>query len=96
MSKETREKRKVERQRIKLWHAYYENRIAADKEKIRGYEQLANVHSAYIAILLKRLGATEDSAVSIQPQEIADAIEKAVVKVTISEDGTYNLFYAEE
>ena len=95
MNKKTREKRKVERQRIKLWHAYYENCIAADKEMIRGCEQVAQVHSAYISILLKRLGATEGNAVVISPQEISEAMKKELPRANV-EDGTYKLYYVVE
>lgn len=66
-----------------------------EREKVVGYEQVAKVHCAYIAILLKRLGATKDSAVDIQPQEIAETIDKDEARAVISESGTYSLFYEE-
>ena len=66
--------------------------IGEEREKVAGYEQIAKVHSAYIAILLKRLGATADNAVGINSQEIAEAIEKDEVKAFISEQGAISLY----
>ena len=69
--------------------------IAEEREKVAGYEQIAKVHSAYIAILLKRLRATKENAVDINSQEIAEAIEKDEVRAFISEQGAYSLYYEE-
>jgi len=42
--------------------------ISEERERVVGYEQIAKLHAAYIAVLLKRLGATKEN-----PAEIADA-----------------------
>lgn len=63
------------------------------REQVMGYEQLARVHSAYIAILLKKLGATEDNAVTITASEIREALEKCETRVKAAEGG-FSLFVA--
>ena len=50
--------------------------LEAEREKVRGYEQIAKVHSAYIAILLNKLGATEDKPITIKASEVTEALEK--------------------
>ena len=94
MNKKTREKRKIERQRIKEWHKYYENRIAEEKGKRSGYEELATVHSAYISILLKRLGATEENKVDIKAAEITEALSSYEARAVATEGG-FGLYYEE-
>ena len=68
--------------------------LIAEREKVEGYEQIANVHSAYISILLKRLGATEDNKVDVQAAEIAEALEKLEARAVATESG-FGLYYAE-
>lgn len=94
MNKKTREKRKIERQRIKAWHKYYEKRIAEEKGKRSGYEELAIVHSAYISILLKKLGATEENKVDIKASEITEALSKYEARAVATEGG-FGLYYEE-
>lgn len=50
--------------------------LLVEREKIKGYEQIAQVHSAYISILLKRLGATKDNAVAFTDAEVKEALKK--------------------
>ena len=50
--------------------------VESEREMVAGYEQLAKVHSAYIAILLKKLEATKDNAVTVTGEEIKKAMEK--------------------
>lgn len=69
--------------------------LGEEREKVAGYEQVAKVHCAYISILLKRLGATKDKAVEIQPQEIADNIGKDEARALISGSGVYSLYIEE-
>lgn len=83
MSKKTIAKRKM----IRAWHKYYEERIAIEKAKTKGYEELAKVHSAYIAILLNKLGATEDNKVEIKAAEVTEALGKYEVLATGTEKG---------
>lgn len=90
-NKKTREKRKIERQRIKKWHNYYEACIAEEKSKRSGYEELATVHSAYISILLNKLGATKDNVITITASEVKEALEKCEVRAIPTEDG-YSLY----
>ena len=61
--------------------------LMTEREKIAGYEQLAKVHSAYISILLKRLGATEDNMIAITASEVTEALEKYEARAVATEDG---------
>lgn len=83
MSRKTVEKKR----KIRAWHRYYENRIAEEKGKIRGYEELARIHSAYITVLLKRLGATEDNMVTITAEEVKEALTKYETRVVPADGG---------
>ena len=65
--------------------------IADEREKVKGYEQLAKVHSAYIAILLKRLGATREKPLTITSEETKEAIMNYEARALI-ENGDYNLW----
>jgi hypothetical protein len=68
--------------------------ITEEREKVAGYEQVAKVNSAYISILLKRLGATEDKKVDIPATEITEALEKYEARA-IATEGGFALYYAE-
>lgn len=83
MSKKAREQKK----RVRAWHRYYEELIAAERGKVKGYEELAHLHSAYISILLKKLGATKDNMVTITASEIMETLSKDEVRVIPAEDG---------
>ena len=61
--------------------------LTEEREKIAGYEQIAQVHSAYISILLKKLGATEDNMVTITPSEVTEALKKYEARAIKTEDG---------
>ena len=61
--------------------------IAEEREKVAGYEQLAKVHGAYISILLKKLGATEDNKVEIKATEVTEALEKYEARAIATESG---------
>lgn len=61
--------------------------IKTEREKNAGYEQLAKVHSAYIAFLLNKLGATEESGVSISNADIKEMLEKYEVRGYPSDGG---------
>ncbi len=84
-----------ELEKVKKQNERLHKMIGEEREKVAGYEQATKIHNAYIYILLKRLGATKDNAVAIEPQEIAEALKKDEVKAFISEQGAYSL-YCEE
>ena len=65
--------------------------IQDEREKTVGYEQIAKVHSAYISILLNKLGATKDNMITITPSEVREALNKYEARVITSEDG-YSLY----
>ena len=57
--------------------------VAEEREKVAGYEQIAKVHSAYIAILLKAIG----NSVTITESEVKEALEKYEVRAFRVDDG---------
>lgn len=65
--------------------------VSEEREKVAGYEQLAKVHSAYISILLKRLGATKDSMITITASEVTDALKNYEARAMPTEEG-YGLY----
>ena len=68
--------------------------IAIEREKVAGYEQIAKVHSAYMSVLLKKLGATQDNPLPITAQEVKEALKKHEARAIQTKDG-YSL-YCEE
>ena len=67
--------------------------VKAEREKVTGYEQLAKVHSAYIAILLKKLGAAKEHAVTIRAEDVADALKHYETRAFLADDGAWELYY---
>lgn len=86
-------KNKVKRINAKAQKARMLNAVKEAKERVAGYEQMAQVQSAYISILLKRLGATEDNKVDIKATEVTEALEKYEARAIATEEG-FALYYA--
>ena len=61
------------------------------REKVAGYEQIARVHSAYISILLNKLGATEDKPITILATEVTEALKKYEARA-IGVEGGFALY----
>ena len=66
--------------------------LQEERDKVLGYEQLAKVHSAYIAILLKELGATEENMVTITPDEVTEALKRYEARAVPGGDGSFSLY----
>jgi hypothetical protein len=86
--------KKQELERVKKQNRRLLKMIAEERQKVAGYEQVAQVNSAYISILLKRLGATEDNRVDIQASEVTEAMAKYEARALATENG-FGLYYAE-
>lgn len=67
------------------------NMIGEEREKVAGYEQIAKVHSAYITILLNKLGATKDNMITITASEVTEALKKYEARA-VQVDGGYSLY----
>ena len=65
--------------------------LTEEREKVAGYNQIAKLHSAYISILLKRLGATEDKPITITASEVTEALTKYEARAMQTEEG-FNLY----
>ena len=66
-----------------------------ERDKTAGYEELAKVQNAYVAILLKKLNATETKPVTITNDDVKEVLGKDIVKVNIVESGSWQ-FYIKE
>lgn len=73
------------------WIDYWRKKYVAECQKVLGYEELAQVHSAYITILLNKLGATEDNMITVTPDEVTEALEKFEARAKPTENG-YGLY----
>ena len=76
------------------WIAHLEEQLTAERNKIYGYEEMAKVYSAYIYILLQKLGATKDNVVDIKLSEAEEALKKGETRATKTEDG-WGLYFEE-
>lgn len=65
--------------------------VEREREKVAGYEQIAQVHSAYISILLNKLGATKDNMITITASEVTEALKKYESRAMPAENG-YSLY----
>lgn len=66
--------------------------IATERKKLKAYEQIVRGYVAYIAILLNKLGATKDNAITITAEEVVEALKKYETR-GIPIDGGFNLYY---
>lgn len=82
--------------RLKNWVKRLEQMLEAEKQKVNGYEELAKVHSAYIAILLQKLKATKDKPVVISSEETVHALGNLEVRACADEIERAWKFYVEE
>lgn len=87
MSLAVLKKREDARSRREKWDDYQAEQFEILKGKIAGYEEVAQVHSAYISILLKKLGATEDNMVTITPSEVTEALKKYEARAVNTGEG---------
>lgn len=81
------ETKKQELAKVKKQNERLMRMVAEEREKVRGYKEIAKVHSAYISILLNRLGATKDNMACITAGEVKEAIEKFEARAMLTEDG---------
>ena len=79
--------KKQEMAKIKKQNDKLVKMLAEERQKVKGYEQLAKVHSAYISILLQKLGATKDNMITITSAEVTEALKKYEARALPSEDG---------
>ena len=83
--------KKQELEKVKKQNGKLLKMVAEEREKVAGYEQIAKVHSAYISILLKELGATKDNTITITAGEVKEALEKYEARA-MQVDGGYSLY----
>ena len=83
---------KDNRSKKQKWIDHLEGLLDMEKQKVAGYEQLAKVHSAYIAILLRKLDATEDNPINIKASDVTQALEMYESRAIATNDG-FGLYY---
>ena len=88
------QKKSNNKRKYRSWIAYFEELYKKERQKVAGYEQLAKVHSAYISILLKKLGATDsENAIRLTQAEVKEALENYEARATIDNNAkTYKLY----
>ena len=69
--------------------------LIAEREKVKGYEELAKLHSAYISILLRRLNATEENSVVITNEDVKHAMSHFEARAYPKGEGEW-AFYCDE
>lgn len=84
--------KKDKRSRKQKWIDLLDDQLYAEKEKVAGYEQIAKVHSAYIAILLRKLEATEDNPINIKASEVTEALTMYESRAVATKEG-FGLYY---
>lgn len=85
-------KQEDKRSRKEKWDDYQAEQLKAEREKVKGYEELAKIHSAYISILLKELGATKDNMITITAAEVTEALQKYEARALPNKDGSFGLY----
>lgn len=66
-----------------------------EREKNAGHEELSNIQNAYIAVLLKKMGATEEHPIIVTNDEVKELLGSKLVTVNVVEKGKWQ-FYIEE
>ena len=61
--------------------------VAEERERVRGYAQITQLYSAYISILLEKLGTTIDKPVHISKTSVPDALGRLEARAMPTEDG---------
>lgn len=69
--------------------------LEEEREKVKGYEELAKLHSAYISILLHRMKATEENSVVITNEDVNQAMSHFEVRAYPKDIGVW-AFYCDE
>ena len=87
MSIKAKEAARRKRQNEKL------RKMVEDARKdIAGHEELAKIHTAYVGVLLNKLGATKESPVTITNEEVREALAKCDVRATVADSCAWNLY----
>ena len=86
--------KKQELEKVKKQNNRLLEMVNAEREKVKGNEEIAKVHSAYIAILLKKLGATDSNkAITIPKGEVMKALEQYEARATTDTiDNSWKLY----
>lgn len=67
-------------------------RFEEEREKVAGYAQITQLYSAYISILLEKMGATIEEPINISKTAVPDALKRLEARAVPTEDG-WGLYY---
>ena len=79
--------------RLKNWIKRLEWELEKEKAKNEGYEEVVKMNGAYISVLLKKLGATEDNKVDITASELKEALNSYEARA-VTDGNVFSLYYA--
>lgn len=66
--------------------------IGTERAKAEGYKQISEIYGAYIAVLLKRLGASKENGITINGEEVSEALKKYEVRAFPADEGKWSLY----
>ena len=87
MSIKAKEAARLKKQNEKLRKMYEDAR-----KDIAGHEELAKIHTAYVGLLLEKLGATKENPVTITNEEVREALAKLDVRASVAGSCSFNLY----
>ncbi len=70
--------------------------LEEERQRIEGYKEVAKIHTAYISILLLRLGADDENTVAISSKEVKCVIANYETRAYVTESGVRLYFRAKE
>ena len=88
-------KKRTELQIAKERNAVLMKRLQEAREQVEAHEQIAKMHSAYIALLLERLNADKDHPVELTQDIINKAMVRMEARASVPEEGKFCMYYAE-
>lgn len=69
--------------------------LETERQNVEGHKELAKIQTAYVGVLLNKLGATKESPVTITNAEVREALTGCNVRAIPDGVGTWKL-YCEE
>ena len=87
MAIKTKEIERLKNMNAKLRQMNDEKRL-----EVNGYRELTRIQNAYIAILLKKLGATKENPATMTKGEVKDAVAKGEPVMADVSDSGYGFY----
>ena len=81
--------------KLKAQNAKLLKMLEEERQTVSRYKELSKIQNAYVAVALKKIGATKENPVPIINEEITEAIDRLDVRAVIGDNGEWK-FYVEE